>query len=134
MTNLLAGDQPFWGAMLAKARAGAFECIRYKDLTVEKFAEGIKQCLTDEAQRNVQKIADSIAKEGDGAENAVKSFHAHLPWRGSNAMYCSILTTRSAVWRLKGSALKLSPLAAELLVRSKKVEWKQLRLMRHYEW
>ena len=120
--------------MIAKARAGAFECVRYKDLTVDKFAEGIKQCFTEEALRNVRKIADSIGREGDGADNAVKSFHAHLPWRGSNAMYCSILTTRSAVWRLKGSALKLSPMAAELLVRLKKIQHKHLRLMRHYEW
>ena len=76
------GDQPFWGAMVAEAKAGALECIPYKRLTAERFAVGIKQCLEPEAQKNVQKIADSIVKEGDGAENAVKSFHRSLPLAG----------------------------------------------------
>jgi hypothetical protein len=120
--------------MISKAGAGAKECIRYKDLTVDKFAEGIKQCLTEEAKQAAQKIANSIAKEGDGAENAVKSFHAHLPWKGQNAMYCSFLPDRVAVWRLKGSTLKLSALAAEISIRQKKIQYKQLRVLRHYEW
>ncbi|KAG6304309.1 hypothetical protein E4U44_008644, partial [Claviceps purpurea] len=38
------GDQPFWGAMIAKANAGP-EPIPYKDLTAEKLAEAIKICL-----------------------------------------------------------------------------------------
>jgi UDP:flavonoid glycosyltransferase YjiC (YdhE family) len=128
------GDQPFWGAMVAKAKAGAHECIPYKKLTAERLAEGIKQCLTDEARKNVKEIADSIAKEGDGALNAVRSFHRSLPLRGENNMRCQILPTHCASWKLKNTNLRLCPLAAELLVEWKKIRWNELRLLRNYEW
>jgi hypothetical protein len=128
------GDQPFWGEMVSKARAGAFECIPYKKLTAEKLAEGIKQCLTDEAKVNVTKIAESIAKEGDGAANAVRSFHRHLPLIGERTMRCSILANRVSVWQLKGTNLRLSTLAADILVEQKKLRWKDLRLARHLDW
>ncbi|KAK5114614.1 hypothetical protein LTR85_010191 [Meristemomyces frigidus] len=128
------GDQPFWGAMVAAAKAGAHQCIPYKNMTVERFAEGIRQCLTEEAQINVQKIADSIASEGDGAENAIKSFHRSLPLAGKPNMRCSMLEDRVAVWQLRNSSLRLSALAAELLHGQGKVKWHDLKLLRHYEW
>jgi UDP:flavonoid glycosyltransferase YjiC (YdhE family) len=128
------GDQPFWGAMVSKAKAGAHECIPYKNLTAERLAEGIKQCLTDEARENVKKIADSIEKEGDGALNAVRSFHRSLPLRGEGSMRCDFLDNRAASWKIKNTNVKLSALAAELLVEKKKLKWNELRLIRHYEW
>jgi len=128
------GDQPFWGAMVAEAKAGAHECIPYKKLTAERLAEGIKQCMTEESQKNVQKIADSIVDEGDGAENAVKSFHRSLPLAGRKSMRCSILEDRVAVWTLGQSSLRLSALAAELLVEKGRVKWSELKLLRHYQW
>ncbi|QDS68412.1 hypothetical protein FKW77_010779 [Venturia effusa] len=128
------GDQPFWGEMVSKAQAGAFECIPYKKLTAEKLAEGIKQCLTDEAKANVTKIAESIANEGDGAANAVRSFHRHLPLMGDRTMRCSILANRVAVWELKGTNLRLSALAADILLEQKKLRMSDLRLARHMDW
>jgi UDP:flavonoid glycosyltransferase YjiC (YdhE family) len=128
------GDQPFWGAMVSKARAGAFECIPYKKLTAEKLAEGIKQCMTEEARVNVAKIAKSIDEEGDGAQNAVRSFHRSLPLRGDRSMRCSILDNRVAVWTLKKTSLRLSALAADILVEKGKIKWQDLRLIRHYDW
>jgi hypothetical protein len=128
------GDQPFWGAMVAKAKAGAHECIPYKKLTAEKLAEGIKQCLTEEARKNVQEIADSIENEGDGAVNAVRSFHRSLPLKGDTNMRCNILENRCAAWRLKNTTVRLSPVAAELLVEWKRIKWNELRLLRNFEW
>jgi hypothetical protein len=128
------GDQPFWGEMVSRARAGAFRCIPYKKLTAEKLANGIKECLTDEAKRNVKKIAQSIEAEGDGADNAVKSFHRGLPLRGRRSMRCSILENRVAVWHLKNTSLRLSALAAEILVEKGKISWKDLNLFRCYDW
>ena len=127
------GDQPFWGAMVAKAGAGS-EPIPYKHLTAAKLAEGIKHCLTPEAQENAQKIAKCIEEEGDGAVNAVKSFHRSLPLRGEHSMRCSILENLTAVWELKGTNVRLSALAAELLVEQKKIKWHDLRLIRHLDW
>jgi len=128
------GDQPFWGSRVAAKKAGAFECIPYKDLTVEKFAEGIKQCLTKEAKENVMKIAKSIEAEGDGAANAVKAFHANLPMRGEADLRCSIFPERPSVWQYQSTKLRLSTLAARLLVDQTKVRYHDLRLIRHYDW
>ncbi|KNG51062.1 glycosyltransferase family 1 protein [Stemphylium lycopersici] len=128
------GDQPFWGAMVSKAKAGAHDCIPYKKLSPERLAEGIKQCLTDEAKENVKKIADSIAEEGDGALNAVRSFHRSLPLQGEGSMRCDFLDNRAAAWKIKNTNVKLSALAAEILVEKKKLKWNELRLVRHYEW
>ena len=128
------GDQPFWGAMVARAGAGAHEATPYKKLTADVLAEGIQQCLTPEAKEAAETIANSIAEEGDGAKNAVESFHRHLPMRGPRSMRCSILPDHVAVWTLKRSNLRLSALAAELLIEQKEIQWKDLRLCRHYEW
>lgn len=129
------GDQPFWGAMVAKAGAGARDPIPYKKLTVEKFAEGIKQCLLPESRAAAEKLAQGIAVEGDGATNAVDSFHRHLPMRGEHSMRCSILQDRVAVWEVKKkSSLRLSALAAEILFEKKKIKAQELRLIRHHDW
>ncbi|MCJ1251613.1 hypothetical protein MMC30_008848 [Trapelia coarctata] len=127
------GDQPFWGAMAAKAGASA-EPIPYKRLTVDKLAEGIEELLTPEAQKNAQEIAKRIEDEGDGAINAVKSIHRSLPMRGDHSMRCSILEDRVAVWELKKTHVRLSALAAQILVQKKAIKWHNLKLLRHYEW
>ena len=127
------GDQQFWGSMIGEAGAGA-KPVPYKELDSDKLAEGIKQLLTEDAAKAAQKIADSIEKEGDGAQNAVTSFHRSLVLRGQHSMRCSFLEDRVAVWSLKNTNLRLSALAAELLVERKKITWKQLRLIRHNEW
>ncbi|MCJ1311902.1 hypothetical protein MMC25_005575 [Agyrium rufum] len=126
-------DQPFWGAMVAKAGCGA-EPIPYKNLTSDKLAEGIRSCLEEHTKEKAVEVAKSIEAEGDGAANAVKSFHRSLPLRGEHSMRCAILEDRVAIWQLKKTRVRLSALAAELLVENRKVKWKDLRLLRHLEW
>lgn len=128
------GDQPFWGAMVAKAGAGAHAPIPYKNLSVHAFAEGIIQCLSPEAKSSAQILAKNIAAEGDGASNAIQSFHNHLELQGERTMRCSIFVDRVAVWELKKTSLRLSALAAELLVEKKYIKWQSLRLIRHHDW
>ncbi|KAJ9158419.1 UDP-Glycosyltransferase/glycogen phosphorylase [Coniochaeta hoffmannii] len=127
------GDQNFWGSMVGNAKAGP-EPVPYKNLTAEKLAEGIKYCLTEEAQKAVGEIAKSIELEGDGAENACKAFHHHLTLSGQNSMRCSILENKIAVWKLKDTNLRLSAMAADILVEKGYLSWKKLRLLRHNEW
>lgn len=129
------GDQPFWGAMVGKAGAGAKEPIPYKHLNADRLAEGIKQCLSLEAKANAEKLARDIELEGDGAKNAVDSFHRHLPLQGKNSMRCSIIQDRVAVWEFKqANLLQLSALAAQILVEKRMLKWQNLRLVRHKEW
>lgn len=128
------GDQPFWAARVAAAKAGATEVIPWKKLTAQKLADGIKQLLTEEAQRNVQKLAEGIEREGDGAANAVASFHHSLPLAGSRTIRCSILEDRVAQWRIKGSAVRLSALAAEILMEKGKIKASDLKLLHKVVW
>ncbi|EOO01349.1 putative udp- transferase protein [Phaeoacremonium minimum UCRPA7] len=127
------GDQHFWGSMIGRAKAGP-EPVPYKSLTAEKLTEGIKYCLTEEAKSGAEDIAKCIELEGDGAENACKAFHKHLVLSGKHSMRCSVLDDRVAVWKLKNTNLKLSALAADMLVQKGALNWKKLRLTRHNEW
>lgn len=127
------GDQFFWGTMIEKAKAGP-EPVPYKRLSAQKIAEGIKYCLTKEAQMHAQSIANDIKKEGDGAENMCAFVHQHLKLSGKHSMRCSILDDRVAVWHLKGTSLRLSALAADVLVENGHIQWRKLRLIRHCEW
>ncbi|KAI9876948.1 MAG: hypothetical protein M1823_007184, partial [Watsoniomyces obsoletus] len=122
--------------MVAKAGAGAKQALPLRKLNTERFAEGIMQCLEPDVKAKAQAIAESIAKEGDGAENAVDLFHRGLPLEGAHSMRCGIFPDRAAVWSLKTrhSALRLSNLAAELLVENQQVQWTELELIRNQEW
>ena len=127
------GDQYFWGSMIGKAGAGPTP-VPYKKLTAESLADGIKFCFTDGAKSEAEKIARSIENEGDGGENAVRSFHSHLCLEGESSMRCAILPDRVAVWKVKNTSLKLSALAADIIVDEGLMNWKNLRPIRHKEW
>lgn len=127
------GDQFFWGNMIEKAKAGP-EPVPYKYLSAEKLAEGIKYCLTEEARMNAETISNDMRREGDGAENMCTFVHRHLTLTGKHSMRCSILDDRVAVWHLKGTSLRLSALAADILVEKGFLQWRKLKLIRHCEW
>lgn len=127
------GDQHFWGPMIGRAKAGP-EPVPYKHLSAEKLAEGIKYCLTEEAQEKAKEMARDIAREGDGAENACSFFHGHLTLSGKHSMRCSILEDKVAVWWMRNTSLRLSALAADILVEKGYITWRKLRLLRHCEY
>ncbi|CAK7566105.1 MAG: hypothetical protein SEPTF4163_004039 [Sporothrix epigloea] len=127
------GDQYFWGSMIEMSKVGP-KPVPYKHLTSERLADGIKYLLCDEARTAAQAIAKSIEKEGDGAENACRSFMRTLELEGHGSMRCSIFPQYVAVWQRKGSNIKLSALAAEALVQKGYMTYKDLRLLRQTEW
>lgn len=127
------GDQFFWGSMIEKAEAGP-PTVPYKELSVDNLVEGIEYCLTEDAQKNAQTIASEIEKDGDGAENMCAFVHQHLMLSGKHSLRCSILHDRVAVWWMKGTSLRLSALAADILVEKGLIQWRKLRLVRHVEW
>ncbi len=77
-------SQHFWGTMVASSKAGP-EPVPYKRLTAEKLAEGIRYCMTDEAARAAAQISEYIERDGDGAENACRSFYRHLSLSGKKS-------------------------------------------------
>ncbi|KAL8420043.1 hypothetical protein RB594_002990 [Gaeumannomyces avenae] len=127
------GDQHFWGSMLERCSVGP-PAIPYKSLSAEKLAEGIKYLLTDEAKEAAGEIAGDIELEGDGAENACRSFHKHLTLQGSHSMRCSILEDEVAAWHIKHTNIRLSALAADIIAGRGLVSWRKLKLIRHQEW
>ncbi|RPA96557.1 UDP-Glycosyltransferase/glycogen phosphorylase [Choiromyces venosus 120613-1] len=157
------GDQAFWGSMVANAGAGA-DPVPHKELTAEKLADGIKKLLSEECQLAAGKISKQIREDdGDGAENAVMSFFKGIEalkkgkrglsdsgkewgeggprgpgegkWgSGGPGIRCSFLEEKVAVWRIRRTKVRLSALAAWLLVQDGKLTWKDLRLIRHTEW
>ncbi|KAI1261923.1 glycosyltransferase family 1 protein [Xylariaceae sp. FL1019] len=127
------GDQNFWGAMIARSKAGP-EPVPYKQLNVENLTEGIKYCLTDEACEAVKMLAQSIDAEGDGAQNAVRAFHRHLALAGRSSMRCAILPDHTAVWSVRKTSLKLSAVAADIAIGKGLVSARMLQPIRHKDW
>ncbi|GAB0134164.1 hypothetical protein EsDP_00002546 [Epichloe bromicola] len=123
------GDQPFWGAMIARANAGP-EPIQYKDLTAEKLAEAIKFCLEPNTLERARDLGNKIREEA-GTDVGARSFHRHMD---IESMRCSLAPSRAAAWRVRRTKVRLSPLAMSVLVDAGLLEYKDVKLCRHVEY
>ncbi|KAM0255678.1 hypothetical protein ACHAQJ_005522 [Trichoderma viride] len=123
------GDQPFWGAMIARAKAGP-DPIPHRTLTAENLAEAIKFCLRQETQDQAKALGCRIREE-DGTEAGSRSFHKHLD---IDSLRCSIAPSRAAAWRLKRTKVRFSPLVAAVLVKRGLLRYTDLKLYRPYEY
>ena len=90
------GDQPFWGAMIARAGAGP-EPIPYKKLTAENLAEAIQEAVKPETQARAEELGAKIREE-KGADLGGRYFHDHLDM---HTLRCSLAPSRTAVWRVR---------------------------------
>lgn len=118
------GDQPFWGAMIAKAGAGPAP-IPYKQLTAEKLAEAITSALRPETQARAKELGEKIRQE-KGTDQGAKSFHDQLDY---DNLRCSIAPSRTAVWRIRRTKFRLSALAAAVLVKEGLLRYADLKLL-----
>ncbi|THW18319.1 UDP-Glycosyltransferase/glycogen phosphorylase [Aureobasidium pullulans] len=123
------GDQPFWGAMVAKAGAGP-DPINHKDLTADNLAEAIDKALEPATRERAQDLANSISHE-KGTESGAQSFHQFLE---VDKLRCSIAPSKAAVWRLKRTEVRLSALAATTLATEGLLDFKDLKLYRAREY
>ncbi|KAI1314189.1 hypothetical protein F5Y03DRAFT_336363 [Xylaria venustula] len=123
------GDQPFWGAMVARAGAGP-DPIPYKKLTAEGLAEAIRIALKPETQEKAKQLGQKIREE-QGADVGAQSFHKHLD---VDALRCTVAPSRVAVWRVRRSKVRLSALAAATLVHSGYIRYSDLKLFRAKEY
>ncbi|KAI5265947.1 UDP-Glycosyltransferase/glycogen phosphorylase [Aureobasidium subglaciale] len=123
------GDQPFWGAMVAKAGAGP-DPINHKDLTADSLAGAINKALEPATRERAQDLANSISHE-KGTESGAQSFHQFLE---VDKMRCSIAPSKAAVWRLKRTEVRLSALAATTLATEGLLDFKDLKLYRPREY
>jgi UDP:flavonoid glycosyltransferase YjiC (YdhE family) len=117
------GDQPFWGAMIARAGAGPSP-IPNKKLTAENLAEAIKEALKPTTLERAKELGQKIATE-KGAESGAQSFHGALDM---DNMRCSLAPSRAAVWRVKRTQIRLSALAAAVLGKEGLLDFGDLKL------
>jgi len=117
------GDQPFWGAMVARAGAGPLP-IPYKQLTAEKLAAALTEALKPETLAKAKELGDKI-KEEKGNEIGAKSFHDMLD---VNNLRCSLAPNRVAVWRVKRTQTRLSAFAANVLANEGLLDFADLKL------
>ncbi|KAI1803598.1 glycosyltransferase family 1 protein [Daldinia bambusicola] len=123
------GDQPFWGAMVARAGAGP-EPIPYKKLTAEGLAKAIKMALMPETQERARELGEKIREE-KGTDVGAHSFHKHLD---VDRLRCALAPSRVAVWRLRRTQVHLSSLAAAILVKNGYLRYSDLKLFRPNEY
>ncbi|KAL8672527.1 MAG: hypothetical protein Q9168_003030, partial [Polycauliona sp. 1 TL-2023] len=123
------GDQPFWGAMVAKAGAGPWP-TPYKQLTSDKLAASILEALEPEALSRAEQLGQSISHE-QGTQTGAKDFQKKLD---IDSLRCSVAPNRAAAWRVKRTNVRLSPFAATLLAKEGLIDFGNLKLYRPREY
>ncbi|CZT47110.1 related to sterol glucosyltransferase [Rhynchosporium secalis] len=123
------GDQPFWGAMIARAGAGPAP-IPYKQLTADKLTAALAEALESETLERAKELGAKI-KEEKGSETGAKSFHDMLD---VDNLRCSLAPGRVAVWRVKRTQTRLSALAAHVLANAGLLDFGDLKLYRPREY
>lgn len=116
------GDQPFWGAMIARAGAGP-KPIPYKYLTADLLAEQMRIALSPGTVEKA-KILSAEMNSDTGADSGADYFHDSLP----KNMQCSLIPGHVAVWRLKETNILLSAKAAIVLRNKGLIEMNDLIL------
>ncbi|KAI9723069.1 MAG: hypothetical protein M1828_004317 [Chrysothrix sp. TS-e1954] len=122
------GDQAFWGGMVYRAGAGP-QPVPNKKLTADNLAEAIRIALKPETLEKAGIMGEQIRSE-DGCGAAADSFHHSLD---KTELRCSLLPEHRAVWKLRDYPLRLSALAATVLVYEGCFSFRDLRVYRSTE-
>lgn len=111
--------------MVAKAGAGP-RPIPHQELTVDLLAEALQYLVSQEAAIAAVGLASKMRSE-TGVQAAVRSFHKQLPLEH---IQCQVIPTEPATWVYTKSKhpMRLSKVAAEILVSSAKVDVKELKM------
>ncbi|KAH0593360.1 hypothetical protein MHUMG1_08816 [Metarhizium humberi] len=104
------GDQQFWGSMVARAGAGP-PPIPFKQLTAENLASAILMAIEPETVEAAKVLGQKLAGE-NGRETAADDFHKGLDL---DTIKCDLSPSRTAVWRVSKTKIKLSAFAATVL-------------------
>jgi hypothetical protein len=128
------GDQPFWGAMVARAGAGPAP-TPYKELTAQKLADAILYALRPGTKERARELGEKIREER-GCESGARSFHAAMD---VERMRCMMVPDKPAVWQVKTKGadtenVRLSAFAAAVLGNEGLIDVNQLRLYRPCEY
>ena len=97
--------------MVAAAGAGP-PPIPHQLLDSSNLARAISFCLTPEAMAAALVLSSKMSEES-GVKAAVESFHASLPLE---TIQCDVLPHLPAAWEYKRLPIKLSRVAAQVLI------------------
>ncbi|KAJ5776787.1 UDP-Glycosyltransferase/glycogen phosphorylase [Penicillium odoratum] len=122
------GDQPFWGAMIARVGTGP-NPIPYKQLTADKLAEAINFCLDPRCLERAKELASKVAAER-GSDTGAQSFHQFLD---PDRLRCILVPSRPAAWRIRRTKVRLSAFAACTLMNAGLLDLTDLKLFRLQE-
>jgi hypothetical protein len=81
---------------------------------VDKLADAISEALKPSSKQKAHEVSEIIQREL-GVENAISSFHRHLPYE---RMRCALCPSRPAVCCLDECELALSAFATIVLVKA----------------
>ncbi|CAE6434741.1 unnamed protein product [Rhizoctonia solani] len=123
------GDQPFWGAMIAKAGAGP-EPIPQDELSIKTLIAAFEFVKTPQARQAAERMGKQIRSE-NGVILGVDSFHKHLPLLN---MRCDIDPHKLAEWWSPEYYLRLSGFAATTLIEAGLLDMKKLQQHRTKEY
>ncbi|KAM5341392.1 hypothetical protein ACJ41O_014423 [Fusarium nematophilum] len=123
------GDQPFWGAMVARAGAGP-DPIPHRQLTADKLADAISFCLKPESLERARELASKIAAER-GSDMGAQSFHQYLE---ADRLRCTLAPSRPAAWHIRRTQVRLSAFAACTLANANLLDFHDLKLFRPQEY
>lgn len=124
--SLTIYSQSFWGDRVHKAGAGP-PPIDHKQLTIENLTVAIKTCLDPAVQSAARRIAEDMSNE-NGVQEAVKSFHQHLP---AESMKCDLIAEKTAAWKYSlgdKKYLKLSDEAVFILMEKGEIKMKNIKV------
>ena len=119
----------FWGEMVARAGAGP-NPIPHKRLTAENLADAIRFCLRAESQERAKELANKMVGER-GSETGAQSFHKQIQ---VEELRCTLVPSKSAVWRVRRTKVRLSAFAACTLASENLLDFKDLKLFRAREY
>ena len=123
------GDQPFWGAMVAKADAGP-KPIPSKQLNADNLAAAIMEALKPTTLARAQELGAKISSE-KGTDVGAKDFNDKLD---VDSLRCSLAPSRAATWRVKRTKIRLSAFAATTLGNEGLLDFNDLKLFRPREY
>lgn len=115
--------------MIHRAGAGPSP-IPYKDLDADKLANQIREALKPETKERARELAAKI-KEETGTKTAAEYFHETAQMQDAGCFLCP---DQVAVYRLRRTNIRLSALAAAILVDNGKIQPQHLKLVRRKRW
>lgn len=95
--------------------------------------EGSDRGANNNLTRGVRFFSNPRVKDAT-SDNSVGQVNFITEPIRDNGIRCTLLPEAVAVWRVRRTRIKLSALAAFILVSERNLVWNDLRLVRHYEW